>query len=145
MDIETYVECRLRPLATLFERRAPIISRRQQIFEVGSLLANTAGAVLAVIALGNWIPATVAVASVLLALQDYFYIPSQLEANNRALQENHAMINYYESLSLVQRKTRAVKLEICKCCEDAVLAICSSRTALSPALPNQKSADKEEG
>ena len=55
------------------------------------------------------------------------------------------MINYYESLSLVQRKTRSVKLEICKCCEDAVLAICSSRTALSPALPNQKSADEEEG
>ncbi|KOO21669.1 hypothetical protein Ctob_000943 [Chrysochromulina tobinii] len=89
----------------------------------------------AVIALGNWIPASIAVASVLLALQDYWYIPSHLEATNRALREIHAMLNYWESLSLVQRKTRRVKLLIATCCEGAVLGICASRTAVSPVLP----------
>ena len=48
LDLETYVECRVRPLANTIERRAPSISRRQQIAEIGSLLANTTGAVLGV-------------------------------------------------------------------------------------------------
>jgi hypothetical protein len=38
----------MRPLANTVEIRAPEISRRQQIVEIGSLLANTAGAVLGV-------------------------------------------------------------------------------------------------
>ena len=37
--------------------------------------------------------------------------------------------------SLVQRKTRRVKLQIAMCCEGAVMGICASRTAVSPVLP----------
>jgi len=137
LDIETYIECRVRPLAETFEKRAPVMSRRYTAAESLSLAANTAGAVLAVLSLGSWVSITVAVSAVFLALQDYFFMPSQLEATNRALQENHNLLNWWESLSLVQRKTRMVKFQCATCCEGALLAICNSRTGVSPVLPGQ--------
>lgn len=144
MDIESYVETRVRPLVAYFERRGPIVSRRNTLCESMSLLANTAGAVLSVLGLGSWISATVAVAATFLALQDYFYVPSQLEASNRTLQECHNLLNWWESLSLVQRKARAVKLHCALTAEGAVLAITSARTAMSPALPSQQEETSEE-
>ena len=103
MDIETYIECRVRPLSAYFERRAPVLARRNAMCEYAHLAANTAGAVLSVLMLGAWLPPTVAVAASFLGVTDYFYIPSQLEAANRAEQEVHNLLNWWESLSLVRR------------------------------------------
>lgn len=64
---------------------------------------------LAVLDFAQWIAITVAVASVAMALQDYFYIPSQLGVSNTAIKDIHNLLNWWDSLSLVQRKTRKVK------------------------------------
>ena len=57
------------------------------------------------------------------------------------------MLIYFDSLSLVQRKTRKVKLNISMTVEGAMLAMIASQTAVSPALPNdnQGGDDEEEG
>ena len=144
MDIETYIECRVRPLSAYFERRAPVLARRNAMCEYAHLAANTAGAVLSVLMLGAWLPPTVAVAASFLGVTDYFYIPSQLEAANRAEQEVHNLLNWWESLSLVQRKARLVKQQCAQTAEGAVLGMCSSRTGVSPVRPSQQGGESEE-
>jgi len=145
MDIESYIDCRVRPLTDRCERRAPTVSRRFNLLEALALIANTSGAVLAIMGFADWVAITVAIASVAMALNDYFYVPAQLAATNRAVQDLHNLIVWWDSLSLVQRKTPAVKLRCANTVENAVLALCAAQTAVSPALPNQEAeADDEE-
>ena len=79
-----------------------------------------------------------------MAIADYFYLPSQLAATNRALEETHNFLIYYDSLSLVQRKTGKVKLLCANTVENAVLALIASQTAVSPALPISGGEEEEE-
>lgn len=92
----------------------------------------------------DWIALTVAIASAAMALMDYFYIPSQLAATNRALEETHNLLSWWDSLSLVQRKSRPSKLRCVMTCEGAVLALCQARTGASSALPGQQEQSEEE-
>ena len=71
-------------------------------------------------------------------------MPSQLAATNRALEECHNLLIYFDSLSLVQRKTRKVKLQCANTVENAVLNIISAQTGVSPALPSEQGGDDEE-
>lgn len=144
VDIETYVQCRVRPLVEHLEKRAPTMSKRFNLCEGLGLLANTAGAVLSIVDLADWVAITVSIASVMMAVNDYFYIPAQLAATNRALQDAHNLITYWDSLSLVQRKTPSVKLRCATTMETGVLALCAARTAVSPALPSEAVQDDEE-
>lgn len=137
MNVETYVDTRLRPMTEYFELRAPEMSRRYNLCEAMSIAANTAGAVLAVIDMAEWIAITVAVASVSMALEDYFYMPSQISENNRVLAECHNVLLWWDCLSLVQKKARSTKLRICLTCESSILSVISARTATSAALPGQ--------
>ena len=66
------------------------------------LVFNTAGAVLAIIGYADFIAITVSAAAVMMALNDYFYIPAQLSETNRALSDLHNLITTWDSLSLVQ-------------------------------------------
>jgi len=144
MDIETYIECRVRRVVTMLEARAPVVSRRFNLCEGGNLVTNTSGALLAILGYSNWIAITVAAASVMLAISDYFYIPAQLAATNRALQDCHNLLTFWDSLSLVQRKQRSVKKRCATTVEGALLAICASRTSVSPALPSEAGVDDDE-
>jgi hypothetical protein len=79
-----------------------------------------------------------------MALQDYFYVPAQLAETNRSIQEVHNLLTWFDSLSLVQRKTRSVKLKCAQLVEGTFLALCAARTAVSPALPGQEVEEEEE-
>jgi len=144
MDIETYIECRVRRVVTMLEARAPVVSRRFNLCEGGNLVTNTSGALLAILGYSNWIAITVAAASVMLAISDYFYIPAQLAATNRALQDCHNLLTFWDSLSLVQRKQRSVKKRCATTVEGALLAMCASRTSVSPALPSEAGVDDDD-
>jgi len=147
IGIEDYMECRVRPIAAYLENRAPTMSTRFNTSEALALAANTAGAILAVLSFAEWVAMTVAVASVSMASQDYFYIPRQLEETNRAYWEVHGLITWWDSLSLVQRKMPKNKKRCALTCEAAVLGLCSARTGVAASLPNQKEeeGDAEEG
>lgn len=144
MDIETYIECRVRPIVDYLEGRAPVMSQRFNGLEGGYLIASTTGAVLAIIGLADWVAVSVAIASTAMALNDYFYVPAQLGATNRALGQCHNLITWWDSLSLVQRKTRAVKLQCATTVEGSLLEMCNARTAVSAALPSEAAEEEEE-
>jgi hypothetical protein len=144
MAIESYVECRVRSICKLLEKRAPALSNRLNRLEYAQMLANSSGAVLAFLGQSNWIAITVAVASVAGAMQDYFYLPSQLGETNRAMQELHNLMIEFESFSLVQRKMSRVKNKFVSQVEESLLLLCQARTQQSPALPGQKDGGNEE-
>lgn len=144
MAIESYVECRVRSICKLLEKRAPALSNRLNRLEYAQMLANSSGAVLAFLGQSNWIAITVAVASVAGAMQDYFYLPSQLGETNRAMQELHNLMIEFESFSLVQRKMSRVKNKFVSQVEESLLLLCQARTQQSPALPGQKDSGNEE-
>ena len=154
IPIEDYIACRARPLTAHLEKRALVLSRRLNLLEFSVITLQTAGSVLAVleetpdpaiqVPATNWIVVTVALASQCMAIIDYFYLPAQLAATNKALENCHNMLSKYDSLSLVQRKTRGTKLEQSACFEGAILEICSSRTAMSSALPGEEAEDEGE-
>ena len=102
------------------------------MLEILAMVANTTGAVLAIVDQADWIAITVACASAAMSLADYFYIPSQVTATNRALEECHNLLQWWDSLSLVQRKARSCKLKCAQVTEEAVLNLLTSRTGASP-------------
>jgi len=141
--IESYIDKRARHITSYLEVRAPIMSWRSTCVEFISMLANTSGAVLAVLEYGTWVSITVAVGAVAMAIADYFYIGSQLAATNRALEESHNMLIWWDSLSLVQRKKRSCKLQCATVIEGSILNLISARTGVSPALPSEGGDDEE--
>ena len=143
ISIEAYVDARLRQYTGYLERRAPLMARRGLILEHIAMLANTAGAVMAVINLTAYVAISVAIASVAMAFLDYWYIPSQLAATSKALEDAHNILLFWDSLSLVQRKMGSVKLKVADVMEGSVLQLCSMRTGLSPALPGAGGDDEE--
>ena len=144
LSIESYIEARVRPLGDYFEQRAPKVATRTFMVDLVNMIMNTTSAVLGVLNLGTWAPVTVVMANTVMAIQDYYYIPSQLSAVNRALEDTHNLIIYWDSLSLVQRKTRKCKLRCTTTVEGAVLAIVSSMTGVDPRLPSEQGGGGEE-
>ena len=121
------------------------MARRSNLLEFSVISLQTAGSILAVIGQTDWIVVTVALSSQCMAIIDYFYIPSQLAATNKALEDAHNLISWWDSLSLVQRKTRSCKRKCADAIENAVLNICNARTAVSSQLPSEQGAEEEEG
>ena len=145
LTVSSYVEHRVRKVTDLFERRAPVLAVRLNVCEAIALAANTAGAVLAVQDMAQWVAITVSVASVAMALQDYFYMPGQLSEANRAVQDTHKLLNQWDSLSLVQKAKRKNKTVAAVTTEQAILQVCSARTGVSAALPGEEADEEEDG
>ena len=144
LTIESYVDHRVRPISDYLERRVQVTAAWSQIVEMVGLLASSSGAVLAIVGLASWIVLTVAITAVFSAVADYFYLASQLAATNRALEELHNLLTWWDSLSLVQRKSRAVKAKCVTIVEGAMLSLVQAKTSVSSALPGEKGDDGEE-
>ena len=56
-----------------------------------------------------------------MAIIDYFYIPAQLAETNKALENLHNLLSWWDSLSLIQRKARSTKKQCCLTTEGAIL------------------------
>ena len=150
ITIETYMECRALPLSEYFQDRAPKIVKWSFRIEFASMLATTAGALLAVLSsdtypLKDWMPVTVAIQAVLMNIMDFFYIQPQLAATNRAFEEIHNLQLRYDGFSLIQRKNTKRRDETVNLVEDNVLATISAMTAVSPMLPSLGGEEEEEG
>jgi len=144
MAVETYVACRVRSIADYLEKRAVVMSKRNQTLEFAIVAINTGSSVLSVVGYADYISISTAIASQCMALLDYFYIPSQLVTTNKALENCHNLLTWWDSLSLVQRKTRAVKKQCCLTVEGALLEMVGARTTVSTALPGEQGDAPEE-
>ena len=134
LSIETYVDFRVRPMAAYLEAVGPRLARQMQGLEMLSQLANAAGATLAVLGYAEWVALTVAISAVFNALSDYYALTQCCTAANGALADVHNLLSWWDSLSLVQRKTRAVKAKCATVAEGAILSLISAQTGLPAAI-----------
>jgi len=144
LTIETYIERRVRPFTDYLEDRALRVAYKANALDGLSIVANTSGAVIAVLKYDNWLALTVSVAAVAAAIADYYYVNSQLNATNKALDQCHKLLIWWDCLSLVQRKTRQVKKKCAETCEVAILSLVEAETQMSAALPNELDTPEEE-
>ena len=140
LQSETYIDQRARPICSMLEELAPWKARQLQLLEFISLGAQAAGAVLAVIGFSEWVATVVALSIIFQSLMDYFFLNSQVVALNEALQQMHRLLSWWDSLSLIQRKSRSVKSFAADVVESAVLTITAARTGQSIT----QSADEQE-
>ena len=145
LSIETYIDHRVRPLAAYLEQRVPMLSRQLQGCEAIALLCNAAGACVAVVGHAEWVALAVAVSAAFNALADYFYLTSQVSAANGAMQDVHALLSWWDSLSLVQRKTRQARARAVETAENAILSAVGAMTAQSASAKAGKGDDPDAG
>ena len=150
MVLETYVDARVRGTAYLVRTRAAhlaSLSRGLHALGLGAFLLSAVCAALGVAmrsSLAAAVPLCVLLNWMAESVADYLYLPKQLEAANSALEDINNLLQWWDALSLLQRKTRAVKLKCVQTVEGATLAMCSARTALSAALKEEEEEEEEE-
>jgi ABC-type multidrug transport system fused ATPase/permease subunit len=145
MAVETYVNFRVRPLASRFEQQGPKLNQTQQALEVLVFLFQALGAGLAVITIGttslaSFVAVSVAVASIFASMLEYHNLQARVQATNNSLRDVHNLITWWGSLSIVDRRTRHSKHHVVSVMERAIISTIAADTN---AVESQFSADED--
>ena len=79
----------------------------------------------------EWVAATVAVAAVLQGFIAFMQLRDQVTSINLALRDLTALTVFWDSLSIVRRRTPAVKMQVVKTTEAALLMVVDAHTTAS--------------
>ncbi|GMI00909.1 hypothetical protein TrVE_jg7298 [Triparma verrucosa] len=109
MSIEMYVRSRALPILCHFRSISPRLSTSSSTIEVLGFFVTSLGALLAVLELGEWIALVVAVGALLQNVSEYFGWARERSAVNAGLKDVENMLSWWESLSVVDRRTTASK------------------------------------
>ena len=143
LSIETYVEYRVRPYVSHLEKVAPQLARKLQVLEILVFLANSAGAILALIVVGtislaNFVAVSVAIASTLSSIIEFHNLQARVTATNGALREMHNLLVWWAALSMVDRRTSYTKHRVVSTLERCMLLTVAAEAA---AVVSSDSAD----
>jgi len=128
LELDIYIDFRVRSLAKKMEKTTPSLAMQLNVLEVCALISNAFGAMLAVLGYAQWVSVAVATGIIFASLQDYYSLPAQVSASNEATAEIHAVISWWDSLSLVQRKKRDTKQKAAELAEAAILKPIAAKT-----------------
>eukprot|EP00747_Dinoflagellata_sp_TGD_P114568 gnl/TRDRNA2_/TRDRNA2_171955_c5_seq15.p1 gnl/TRDRNA2_/TRDRNA2_171955_c5~~gnl/TRDRNA2_/TRDRNA2_171955_c5_seq15.p1 ORF type:complete len:210 (-),score=33.92 gnl/TRDRNA2_/TRDRNA2_171955_c5_seq15:107-736(-) len=142
--IETYIDYRLRPALRAAVAKSPPLAGSLSRYELLSIAFASLGTLLAAINLMTWIAVTVVLGSTVANIVQHKMLRPQLSSYNTAIRNLKGMRTMMESLSLVQRRTRAVKALCVGTVEDALMLPVFSQTDMS-ALPMKAGGGGDEG
>ena len=128
LSIDTYVTFRVRPLAERLEKQAVKLAVRLTLLDILGFMFSGAGAILAAYTYNSWISLTVALNAVVNSITEFTQLRNQVVSTNLALRELHAILVWWDSLSLVKRRTPAVQAQIVSVTEEAFLSIVDAHT-----------------
>jgi len=131
LNIDTYVCYRVRPVRDMLQKRALRRSFVLTLLDTLSFVIQSSGAILAVFNLSEWVAVTVGVSAVLQGFIEFMCLRDQVTSVNLALRDLKSTLVYWDSLSIVRRRTPAVKQQIVKATEDALLMVISAHTTAS--------------
>ena len=125
MSVDSYVIFRVRPLIEKYEKRSAELSNLLTLLDVVGFAVNSLGAVLAVdfVNFSEWVALSVAIAAVLTGVIEFTQLRNQVVSVNLALGDLQNMIVWWDSLSVVRRRTDATKRHIVGVTEAAVLHV----------------------
>ena len=129
LTIETYVEFRAKPITLAYERQTPHISDKLSALEITVFILTSAGAVLAVpgINLGSWVAISVAMSTAVTSYIEYFQLRIERDTRNNSLSDFQNLMTWWESLSIIDKRTKQSKEKALLCIEGGVLILVERR------------------
>ena len=129
LTIETYVQYRATPIALAYEKQTPEISDKLTRLEVAVFVLTSMGAVLAVpeIGLASWVAITVAIATGITSYIEYFQLRIERDTRNNSLAEFQNLMTWWESLSIIDKRTKQSKEKAVSTIEEGILILVERR------------------
>jgi hypothetical protein len=120
LSAEDYFTYRAELMRGRLEKKARWYSRRHIFYQILIFLCTLGSAVLSLFGLTNWMPLTVALYSVLRGTIDYLQIPLQLQKTNTALSTIQNQTIWWQSLTMLAKRTTDVKEHLVTTVENAI-------------------------
>jgi len=125
---ESFVVFRVRPLIEHYEKQAVRLANRLNLYETFTFILNSSGAVLAVVGFYEWVTLTVAVVAVITGVIDFTQLRNQVVSVNLCLRDLQKLIVWWDSLSVVRRRTDDTKSRVVDTTERAVVQVVRQQT-----------------
>jgi len=148
LSIEEYMEHRMKPLMKHFEAKSPKHNLYLRALNLISALLNAVIVGMAVprdLNIGHWLTACVSCKVLVLNVIDYKNYAVQLRALNSGVKELQNLLTWWESLSVIDRRTRQAKTQAVVTVEQAVLKAFTARTGEVPSVFSPSVMQKEDG
>jgi len=129
--VDTYICYRTRPIIEMLEKRANKRAFTLAAIEISIFCIQASGSVLGVFEYSEWVALTIAIAAVLQGFIEFMNLRNQVTSVNLALRDLQSLIVFWDSLSIVRRRTPAVKMQVVKTTEDAFLQVTEAHTTAS--------------
>ena len=118
----------MRPLIENYEKKVQTLAFRLQVLDILGFILNSTGTVLVAVGQTAWVSVTVALVAVLNGVTEFTQLRNQVVSVNLALNELHKLMVKWDSLSLVTRRTRAVKELVVDTTETMILDVVNAHT-----------------
>jgi len=128
MSVDTYMVYRVRPLTERLQTKVNRLSFRLSVIDVAGFVIQSSGSVLAYFHFGEWVALTVALASVLQAFVEFMQLRDQVTSLNLALRDLQGLAIFWDSISIVRRRTPAVKMQVVSTTENAYQLVVNAHT-----------------
>ena len=130
LSTTSYVVFRVRPLIESYETQAIGLAKRLQWLEIAALLANLAGVVFATgfVNFGEWVSLTVVLVALLTGVLEFTQLKNRVVYINLSIGELRNLLVWWDSLSVVRRRSSAVKAHVVDTTERAILQVVDAQT-----------------
>lgn len=149
MTIETYMRYRMQPVFKRYQNLSPVLRRKLFRLELIGIAMTAAGTLLAFLQMMEWVAFVVVLGSVVSNIISYLGLQNRLTATNGCTRELQNLQTWWESSSLVDKRTRMTKNVCVGTVEGAVLAYTqawtvTARAAMKAMLSDQKNEEDQE-
>ena len=131
ISIDSYMCYRVRPVIEMLEKKANKLSWRLAALEISGFMIQSFGSVLGAAQFTEWVALTVALAAVLQGFIEFVQLRNQVTSVNLALRDLQSLTVFWDSLSIVRRRTPAVKMQVVRTTEAALLMVVDAHTTAS--------------
>ena len=130
LSTTSYVVFRVRPLIESYETQAIGLAKRLQWLEIAALLANLVGVVFATgfVNFGEWVSLTVVLVALLTGVLEFTQLKNRVVYINLSIGELRNLLVWWDSLSVVRRRSSAVKAHVVDTTERAILQVVDAQT-----------------
>jgi hypothetical protein len=143
MQIETFVEYRLRVKLALLQKHALVLSKWLMRLETAVILVTAFGTLLAGFGLHAWIALTVSIAGAFANLTQYKCLQSRLSATNAAITDLRTVMIAMDSLSIVEKRTPVKKTFCVAIVEGAIFNTITAWTGVGVSAQDDGKGDGE--
>lgn len=136
INTQCYMLDRAKKVSVYLERRSPVLARHLQLLEFFAQTMTSASAILALVGFAQWVAIPISVATLTHSIIEYYDLPQQVTVNNNSLRDVHNLMTWWNSLSMIDRRSRHAKAHAAGVLEGAILASVSASASSSVSNKN---------